>query len=144
MAGDLRRFHQTLQKNQISNFFINFSVCSKTIQLFSFQMAAHARDILNFKYCRDTSGGSREKAEEIIKAVSFVIIWFLKNKYSGDLNTDHLSIRNIWIPNFWSSDFKCSVIIILYKHVWNTIICTVISKDLKNLIPGNGHPRLQG
>jgi transcription elongation factor SPT6 len=37
-------------------------------------MAAHARDILNFKYCRDTNGGSREKAEEIIKAVRIFLI----------------------------------------------------------------------
>ena len=34
-----------------------------------FQMASHARDILNFKYYRDTNGGNRERAEEIIKAV---------------------------------------------------------------------------
>ncbi len=33
-------------------------------------MAAHARDILNFKYCKDTNGGSRERAEEIIRAVT--------------------------------------------------------------------------
>jgi hypothetical protein len=32
-------------------------------------MAAHARDILNFKYCKDTNGGNRERAEEIIRAV---------------------------------------------------------------------------
>jgi len=33
-------------------------------------MASHARDILNFKYYRDTNGGKRERAEEMIKAVS--------------------------------------------------------------------------
>jgi len=30
-------------------------------------MAAHARDILNFKYCKDTQGGRREIAEEILR-----------------------------------------------------------------------------
>ncbi|TRY62957.1 hypothetical protein TCAL_10880 [Tigriopus californicus] len=30
-------------------------------------MAAHARDILTFKYYKDTDGGKREKAEEILK-----------------------------------------------------------------------------
>ena len=37
-------------------------------------MAAHARDILNFKYCRDTNGGLRERAEEIIKAVKSYLV----------------------------------------------------------------------
>ncbi|XP_040577453.1 transcription elongation factor SPT6 [Lepeophtheirus salmonis] len=31
-------------------------------------MAAHARDILNFKYYRDTEGGKREVADEMLKA----------------------------------------------------------------------------
>ena len=30
-------------------------------------MAAHARDILNFKYCKDTQGGKREVADEILR-----------------------------------------------------------------------------
>ena len=30
-------------------------------------MAAHARDILNFKYCKDTQGGKREVTEEILR-----------------------------------------------------------------------------
>ena len=35
-----------------------------------FKMASHARDLLNFKYYRDTNGGKRERAEEMIKAVT--------------------------------------------------------------------------
>ena len=30
-------------------------------------MAAHSRDILNFKYCKDTQGGKRDVAEEILR-----------------------------------------------------------------------------
>ena len=49
------------------------------------QMAAHARDILNFKYCKDTNGGNRERAEEIIRAVTkcffFVPLQLLLNSH---------------------------------------------------------------
>merc|ERR1719414_500393 len=31
-------------------------------------MAAHARDVINFRYYRDTKGGNREKAEEMLRA----------------------------------------------------------------------------
>lgn len=30
-------------------------------------MAAHARDLLSFRYYRDTEGGLKDKAEEILK-----------------------------------------------------------------------------